>query len=139
MARKRRLLVLAALAALALALAAAVVLWPQPSQVTRANYDNIKPGMTRRDVETLLGGPPGNYAGGPTGPAGDHYAEILSNLDECVREPVWWQGDSATVAVHFGQTGLADWKAYFPTEREEQTPLANVEWRVRRQWKRRFP
>ena len=33
--------------------------------ITRANYEKIAEGMTREEVEEILGAPPGNYVNGP--------------------------------------------------------------------------
>jgi hypothetical protein len=79
--RRRKLLV--ALAGLAVVVAAVVVvLWPRPDRITQENYDRIrvgglwgedwathdnrapvKKGMTRTEVEAILG-PPGDYRTG---------------------------------------------------------------------------
>jgi hypothetical protein len=53
--RRRRLLV--ALGAVLLAVAVAALLLPRPG-VTRSNFDRIKKGMPRGEVERILGGPP---------------------------------------------------------------------------------
>ncbi len=37
------------------------LLGPWPCRVTRANCERIKEGMTRAEVEAILGGPPGDY------------------------------------------------------------------------------
>jgi hypothetical protein len=49
------------LAGLAVVVAAgAVVLWPRlPSRITRENFDRLKKGMSRAEVEAILG-PPGD-------------------------------------------------------------------------------
>jgi hypothetical protein len=39
--------------------------WPRPSRVTAANFERIKEGMSRAEVEAILG-PPGDYTTGPT-------------------------------------------------------------------------
>jgi hypothetical protein len=47
----------------ATALAAGVSWWLSslPSGINRQGFDMIRPGMSRRDVEAILGGPPGDY------------------------------------------------------------------------------
>src|SRR6516164_3764614 len=58
--RKRTLLV--TLAGLAVLVAAwVVVLWPRNDRVKRENYDRIQIGISRADVEAILG-PPGDYS-----------------------------------------------------------------------------
>jgi hypothetical protein len=62
--RRRTLLV--ALAGLPVVVAAgAVVLWPRtPSRITLENCNRIREGMSRAEVEAILG-PPGDYRTGP--------------------------------------------------------------------------
>ena len=52
-----------------MALALAVTDWALSLQpgVTEANVKRIKPGMTLREVEAILGGPGKGWAGGPRG------------------------------------------------------------------------
>jgi hypothetical protein len=60
--RRRTLLV--ALAGLAVMVAAGVgALWPRPSRVTGENFDRIEKGMSRAEIEAVLG-PPGDYRTG---------------------------------------------------------------------------
>jgi hypothetical protein len=62
--RRRTLLV--ALAGLAVVVGAGtVVLWPRADRITLENFDRIKKGMRRAEVEAILG-PPGDYTTGPT-------------------------------------------------------------------------
>jgi hypothetical protein len=68
--RRRKPLV--ALAGLAVVVAAGVVvLWPRtaPERITRENYDRIRNGMSRAEVEAILG-PPRDYSTGPLQYAG---------------------------------------------------------------------
>jgi hypothetical protein len=88
--RRRKLLV--ALVGLAVVVAAgAVVLWPQaapPSRVTRENYDCIQEGMTRAEVEAILG-PPGDYRTG----LGE---SVLGEADYGITQIMVWMPDPAT-------------------------------------------
>jgi hypothetical protein len=43
---------------------AAFALWPRPGRITRENYDRISAGMSRAEVEVILG-PPGDHTTGP--------------------------------------------------------------------------
>jgi len=57
--RRRTLLV--ALAGLAVVVAVGVVvLWPRADRITEANFERIRVGMSRTDVEAILG-PPGDF------------------------------------------------------------------------------
>jgi hypothetical protein len=133
--RRRKLLVV--LAGLAVVVAVgAVVLWPrgEPDRITQANFDRIHEGMTRAEVETLLGPPNLTWAG-------------LNNLQEEDFEPIpaiqpWGQethlspdeenfcfrlGNAGAMAVAF-EDDRAVWKAWRP----HAGPLT----RLRRQWHR---
>jgi hypothetical protein len=59
MRRRKLRWVLAGLAVLLLAVGG-FVLWPRPNRVARENFDRIREGMTRAEVEAILG-PPGDY------------------------------------------------------------------------------
>src|SRR5262245_23034627 len=60
----RRQTLLVVLAGLAVVVAAgAVVLWPRADRITLENYDRIRDGMTRAEVEAILG-PPGDQRTG---------------------------------------------------------------------------
>src|SRR5437588_8501223 len=63
MSRRRRRLFIAAgiLVCLLLGAGVALLLWPRPTAITEENYDRIRVGMTLKDVEALLDGPPGRY------------------------------------------------------------------------------
>jgi hypothetical protein len=55
----------AGLALVALLAAGAFVMWPRPDRITRENYQRIRYGMSRGEVEAILG-PPGDYTSAPT-------------------------------------------------------------------------
>jgi hypothetical protein len=93
--RRRKLLV--ALAGLAVVGAAgAVVLWRRSAHVTRASCDRIRVGMSRAEVEAILGGPPGDYRAGPTvGPEFEESFRTVVHLPELSHNgSTWpWIGD----------------------------------------------
>jgi hypothetical protein len=144
------------LAVLALTVAGTVAfLWPRP-RVTKESYERIKLGMTRREVEAVVGGPPGDYTGGPTLPADPegalaegvfqsdvthvHLAEGVLQGDVSFHPSTGrWDGDGAAVVVQFSTAGRVTSKFYHPSKRLEQTPLANLWCRLRREWRRLFP
>jgi hypothetical protein len=149
MTRKRLFLVLAALAALAVA-GTAAVLWPRP-RVTKESYECVKLGMTRREVESIVGVPPGDYTGGPMRPTDDEYAEdIRGDVVESwhrlgdgkislLLPSERWEGDAGCLGVGFDPAGRAFSKYFIPREREEQSPLDNLLWQLKRAWKRLAP
>src|SRR5258708_730719 len=74
--RRWTLLVVLAVGLIALVGVAAFVAWPRPDRVTRENFDRIKVGMSRTEVEAILG-PQGDYT---TGPTNDSIARSHNNL-----------------------------------------------------------
>jgi hypothetical protein len=145
--RKRKLLVV--LAALAVVVAAgAVVLWPRPERVTKENYDRIRAGMTRAEVEAILG-PPGDYRTGHG--EMDYGGTWLSDPGPgFALRTSWgpgestkylradWMGDSFGIVILIGQSGSVVHKLGLP-RRTPQGPLGNLLWRLKRQWRRWFP
>jgi hypothetical protein len=159
--RRRKLLV--ALAALAVVAAGVVVLWPQPqpsSRITRENFDRIKVGMSRTEVEAILG-PPGDYRtrlgetdgtdviGSPPwqpdwvdyGPAIATWQPLVSDTGErAIPETSAgvWICDSMEITIlstdDSGRVYAAE--AY---ARRSAGALDNLLWRFKRQWHRWFP
>jgi outer membrane protein assembly factor BamE (lipoprotein component of BamABCDE complex) len=58
---RRRYLLFGLLAAMIALVAGTCFLWPRTSAITEENYAKIRVGMTREEVEAVLGGPAGNY------------------------------------------------------------------------------
>jgi len=91
----RRRTVILGLAGLAVMFAVvAVVLRPRPDRITREDYDRIRPGMTRAEVEAILG-PPDDYR---TGRGESDFGD-----DNASR----WVGDPTGFRV-----GIAGWLVY---------------------------
>jgi hypothetical protein len=135
--RRRTLLV--ALAGLAVVGAgAAVMLLRREDRVTRQNFDRITEGMSRTEVESILGSP-GDYRSGPVkwkaGPR-----EVIFQIDSPAHDR--WIGDHGTIDIWFpeyqGYTG-ARHMTFHDVERIALTPLDNLVWRAKRQWHRWFP
>jgi hypothetical protein len=153
--RRRTLLVV--LAVLAVVVAAGVVLWPRPpSRITRENFDRIREGMTRAEVEAILG-PPGDYRthfgqtadgnGGEHGwlPDPDEYKPAIATWRDAGENPfgkfngeATWVGDTVLVLVVIDDTGRV-----LETDTLERRRLGgtidNLLWRAKRQWLRWFP
>jgi hypothetical protein len=153
--RRRTLFV--ALAGLAVVLAVGVVvLWPsQPNRITQENCDRIKEGMSRAEVEAILG-PPGDYRTGPgeTGHGstgnmfwtpeqipdvarGTDWSKVSQSPDASGLWAMWFS-DSAMVMIGIDDSGTVVFKRVWP-RRTTQGPLANLLWRLKRQWHRWFP
>jgi len=146
----RRRMLLVALVGLAVVVAAgAVVLWPsQPNRITRENCDSIRAGMTRAEVEAILGAPSdyrtglGEWEYGGTwrvDPIVDppnlfcYWKEMPSHL-------TWgtWLSDSYGVGIAIDDSEHVMLKIG-GQRRKRQHPLANLLWRLKRQWHRWFP
>jgi hypothetical protein len=131
--RRRKLIVVVGLAVLVAV--GAFVLWPRPDRITQENLERIRAGMSRAEVECILGGPPGDYrsvltvrisydAGYPFELAGPR--------------PAVWKGNTGDVSVHFSQQG-AEMPVFLGTFEVPQSFLENVLWRAERLWRRWFP
>jgi hypothetical protein len=129
--RRRTLLV--ALAGLAVVVTVGVVaLWPRPERITRENYDRIKQGMSRSQVESILG-LPGDYRTGPTA-----YEEVLPEYKPTNRME-WWT-DTLIIIIDFDEAGLAyEYHRLRLGRTVQQSPVDNLLWRAKRQWHRWFP
>jgi hypothetical protein len=146
--RRRKLLV--ALAGLVVVVAAgAVGLRRRADRVTRANYDRILTGMSRADVETILG-PPGDYAtvpfdngSGTKLDPSDVYSEVVRSFstgDARNRDRACWCGNDRVIVIAFdGPNGRVVGCSFMQPRRLNQSPLDNLLWRLKRQWHRWFP
>jgi hypothetical protein len=110
---------------------AALLLWPEPPEpdrVTQENFDRISDGMSRAEVEAILG-PPGDST---SEPPSQLYPSLKSlGLD--------WDADTAWVSIGFDDSGGVVRKRFYSMSRREQGPLDNLLWRAKRQWRRWFP
>jgi hypothetical protein len=121
------------------------VLWPRPdpaARITKENFEAIESGMSRAEVEALLG-PPGDHATGETGfyrsAVGDEHtfnekeAELFVDTQNC------WGCDTKSIYVRFGSAGTVVQTSYWTFDPPRQRPLANLLWRLKRQWRQWFP
>ena len=134
--RRRNLLLVIAGLAVVVSTAGAVVLWPQSVRITATNYERIRVGMSRAEVEAILG-PPGDYTNGPIlilPEPGVVLGEFA--FDASVNRK--WSGDRAMIKVTFGPTGDVRGATCWTAGRIEQSPLDNLVWRFKHQWRRWF-
>jgi hypothetical protein len=114
-------------------------LWPQPNRITRENCARINKGMTQAEVVAILG-PPGDYTSGPMLLEDEEWPE-----DDCYRgfaafsEGPAWCGDTGCVEVRVDNSGEVLACRFVGGRRVEQSALANLLWRAKRQWRRWFP
>jgi hypothetical protein len=101
-------------AGLALVALAAFMPWPRPNRVTPENlpngitpetFDRIKDGMTRSEVEAILG-PPGDYTTGDP----IHAISMIGIGDD----DLCWDTDVALVLVGFDKAGRVYRRQYHP-------------------------
>jgi hypothetical protein len=112
MPRRKQLLWLSI--ALAILVAVALFVWSR-DRVSIEQYHRIKSGMSRADVEAILG-QPGNYASGPTTPInapGPSDPPLLSeqaaDYDQYGPLPTdysTWEGDTGQILIRYGPKGV---------------------------------
>jgi hypothetical protein len=93
-----------------LLIALAICFWPKRSpRFSQEQCDAIELGMTRTQVEVVLGAPPGDYATGPV----FHPYNVLWELGVAETEGEW-KSDTGRVNVGFDREGLVVWKQFEP-------------------------
>jgi len=136
--RSRRLLIVPVALAVVLALGA-WVFWPR-SAITRENAEKIAEGMTRADVEAILGGPARDETTGPV--VLDRYddpdvveqraalyehllVESLRNQAAGVRfpQPAEWHSNQVSILVHFNREGCVTDCTSMPRRSKDESPL----------------
>jgi hypothetical protein len=128
---------LVALAGLAVILGSSVFVgWPRPDLVTQEAYDRIRMGMSRAEVENILG-PPGDYSSGPTS-GGIGYLGILEARTRGT-EAASWNGDTGEILLTFDDERRVTTMHFGPNEVHRLGPFETVLWRAKRQWHRWFP
>jgi hypothetical protein len=136
--RRRTLVILLVVSGLTVLVGLEVVaLSPHPSRDTRENFNRIKPGMGRVEVEAILG-LPGDYT---TGPASEYRSlnDPIGFFSVPGTHQSVWTTDEGKVLVGYDandQTVDAQFK-YLGIE--HQGPVDNLLWRLKRQWHRWFP
>ncbi len=101
-----------------------------PPQLTRENFDRVKTGMTRAEVDAILG------------PAGDY-----STVPHIVLEPpgpgpdyVGWITDKQDILIGFDRTtGRVQDKQFTPIDDCRDEVLDDILWRAERLWREWFP
>lgn len=144
--RRQRLRWAVGLIVVALVAAGALVLWPRSSRVTRENFRLIRVGMSRAEVEAILG-PPGDYANGDTkgcGTAGvrDHESVFTAEAYLLPQSSAWhgdWHDDRILIQVDINREGKVFSAFCQPLQTVDHGPLGNLRWRAKRQGRKWFP
>jgi hypothetical protein len=133
-----------ALPGLAVVVAAGVVvLWPRQDRITQKNFALIHVGMTRADVEAILG-PPGDYTTGPlTVGGGLTISPWRVNATRLYPKengsPYDWLTDTGWYTVTFDDSDKVEGRDFESGTKAKQGTVDNLLWRVERQWRRWFP
>jgi hypothetical protein len=147
MRRRKLIAVLAGLVVLfvGLLIGVAILLAPPrtPQTLTPVRFKQIRAGMTRAEVEAILG-PPGDYSTGAReqaplvyGPGEDLWHVFGSG--EVMVTGTNWESDAAMINVSYDSSGKAVCGGYFPRRLISDNPIANALWRAKRLWRRWFP
>jgi hypothetical protein len=144
---KWRQIVAAASVLAVLVVTAASVLWLRTDRITEENFGRINPGMSRAEVEGVLGpagdnstqtlrfaGPTSRFFSGQPILAGALVPGFRCNG----RDVVQWRNDSGILTVYFDQAGRVEIKAFYHIERVEQGPFNKLLRRVKRLWREWF-
>jgi hypothetical protein len=116
--------------------AGAMVLWPWEDRVTRANYDRFQIGMTREEVEAILG-LPGDYSTGPS-----LFRTLTFDRGEPSSEggaPTYWGGDTGAIGIMFDRKGSVAQTGFAAVAPIPLGPLDTLLWHAQCQWHRWFP
>jgi hypothetical protein len=119
--------------ALLLGVAARQVFYlPGNPRITEANFERIKPGMSRAEVEAILG-PPGDYRTQPVSP---DFLSIPHKLSR-PRHGVFWHSDEVEISVEFDLDDdvVIDGRIR-PMDRTGVGLANTLHWRCDRWWER---
>jgi hypothetical protein len=141
--RRRKLL--GSLLGLAVVAVGAFVLWPRKDRITRENYERIREGMSRVEVEAILG-PPGDFTTQPVAEVDRAGPSLLLISDArtwpMVDKRAWveWQTDTGTVGIQFTSSEHVLVPIFWEMQSiSGHDPLDILLWRAKRQWRKWFP
>ena len=130
---------LVVLASLAVVVAAILVfLRPWGDRITTANFSHVRPGMTRGEVEAVLGGPPGDYATVRTVSANRPYEYVVNIAGGSAVRCSDWRDDYCLVRATWDEGGAVSGVVWEPNKASGVGPLGNLRRRFERQWRRWF-
>jgi hypothetical protein len=141
--RSRKLRWVLVLAGLFVALAAGMVaLWPRSFQITEENCDQIREGLSRAEVEAILGAPPDDYRSAPSW-LDDLTEPNFQRLQSDFRSQGFaferWHTDDVYLSIVFDPEGRVVDETHCRPAYEPKGLFDTVRWRAKRQWHRLFP
>jgi len=87
---------------------------------TQRQCNRIQAGMTRQEVEAVLGMPPGNYRTRPFTDGQDGAIAGCLFVALQGKQPIgFWLGDAGAIVVWFDERGIVTDKDYCPAKRPE--------------------
>jgi hypothetical protein len=122
--KRKRLRVLAGVAVV-LAAGTGYLLWPRTDRITQENFGRVHAGMSRREVEAVLG-KPGDYRSGRT-------SHDPPWIKAAVGEPlewVQWEGDAGAALVGYDSSGSVRKELFLAATPLKLTPLDRLGWRI---------
>jgi hypothetical protein len=133
--RRRKLIAAVGLAVLVAV--GAFVLCPRQDRITLDDFIRINYGISRAEVEAILG-PPGNYTTAyvsyRNGQGSFHSPPVGNNA----ADGKWWT-NAAAVSVEYDESGHLTRKMFAPADQSDLNSFDNLLWRAKRLWRRWFP
>jgi len=119
------------------AVVALLLLRPQPSLITRENYNRVQLRMSQSEAEAILG-PPGDYYTGETIRSDDCAGEYVDEGLEAQND-IHWGCDHAQIFLTFDSTGAVVIKQFCQQRPVNRGPFGTLRWHFRRWWYKCFP
>jgi len=136
--RKAKIVLAAGLGLAVLASLGASAAALRTGRITFDNYQRIAAGMSRSEVEAILG-PAGDFTTGPRSAGWQQSVTYHAEFRDLSGQQLTWMADDATIAVSFDSTGHTYAKEYREVAPQQLMPLQNLCRLARRQWRRWFP
>jgi hypothetical protein len=119
---------------------------PQPSRILRKSFNRLADGMSRAEVEAILG-PPGDYRTIPTAEFLDDepidMAKMCTLLPQVLGDPgartELWEGDEVFILVTFSSSSGKVSDCMSCEVKSKSGLIDTFLWRAKRQWRRWFP
>jgi outer membrane protein assembly factor BamE (lipoprotein component of BamABCDE complex) len=103
---------------------------PRPHRINQEGFDRITDGMTRQEVEEVLGRPPGDYTDRRDYPGEVHFPITLGWDDTTsMYSSDEWVSDQGRIVVYFDQAGMIREKQFYSVDHLSERPWTE---RVRR-------